>query len=230
MSIADIKWKLFSLKSRAVYLNGLKTRKIVPYSEQMIEKFRNVSYGGIPASIILLNVVLCNGKCYDRSVLFAATLDEDIDFRIIRGKVDAIKLNPKYNGENDPLFADHCFVEITDRDNEVWICDTSLGLLFEKELYYKLENVEERHISTKEDTINFCEYQDIKNNCRFEDDKYMSLLTLPIIEDIAQKDNDNFYHDQLLREIELYKKKINYDGLIDERNNHFKNRTKKFGE
>ena len=45
-------------KKRKLTVYGLNKGLIFPYSDEIIKKFRKIYYGGIPASIILLNV--CN--------------------------------------------------------------------------------------------------------------------------------------------------------------------------
>ena len=53
-----LKWDNYHRKKRKLTIYGLNNSLIFPYSDEIIKKFRKIYYGGIPASIILLNV--CN--------------------------------------------------------------------------------------------------------------------------------------------------------------------------
>ena len=82
----DRYWKKHEILMRL----GFKFRMIGGYSDSFLERLREVYYGGIPASIILLNPASCRGKCYDRAVLAAAGL-KDIDYRVVHADIDSIK-------------------------------------------------------------------------------------------------------------------------------------------
>ena len=111
MNIREEQWKLHNIKERKLLINGLKTGKITPYDDELIEKLRTIYYGGMPASIILLSDGLSNGHCYDRALLMSrAFLDTDDDVKLVYATIDSIRLNPQYQNRDDPMFADHCFV------------------------------------------------------------------------------------------------------------------------
>jgi len=55
---------------------------------------RNIYYGGLPASILLLHSDMSNGKCYDRAPLLAYALD--CDYEVVYANINNIKLNPLY--------------------------------------------------------------------------------------------------------------------------------------
>ena len=73
---------------------GIKLGLVRGYSEVFIERLRDVYYGGIPASIILLNPRSCRGKCYDRAVLACFALT-DIDYQVVHANIDTIRYNIK---------------------------------------------------------------------------------------------------------------------------------------
>lgn len=66
--IQKMKWDLHSCKQKVLLIWGLKNGLITPYDDQLIEKLREVYYGGIPASVILLSDGMTNGHCYDRAL------------------------------------------------------------------------------------------------------------------------------------------------------------------
>ena len=220
--IDNLKWKQFLLKEHKLMLTGAYRGKVCMYDEELINNLNNVYYGGIPASVIILTDELCNGYCYDRAVLLATGFNKDDNFRIVRGAVDAIALNPSYKDrkKDDPLYSDHCVVEKTDADGKIWIYDPSLCIKFEKKLYYKLENFKERHISSKEDTINYCEYQDIINT-DINMAKESAPLLIPIIEPIVLH-SKSIYREKAIELLNQYKEKIGYEDMIAEQK-YFKN-------
>ena len=210
-----IRWFLHRQKRKAVFRYGFATGKIRPYEMSTIEKLRDVYYGGIAASVLLLDNRLCQGHCYDRALLMSMVFGDD-NFRLVDADIDGITLNPIYvdDRRHDPHYGNHCFVERDTSDGKTWVYDTTAGLVFDKDLYYYLENPKITKINDKEATQNFVEYKDIKN-AEISRDRYAAFITLPLIEEGIKKD-DHFYKGPLLREIELYKKAIDYEGLVRE--------------
>lgn len=124
------------------------------YDDKLIEKLRNIYYGGLPASIILLSDAMTNGYCYDRAFLLAqAFLDTDDDIKLIYAMVDSLRLNPQYICDN-PLYADHCIVLRTTKEESL-IYDTSTGFVYDKEIYWLIENPKIRKINDKESIRKF---------------------------------------------------------------------------
>ena len=123
---------------------GFKLGLVRGYGEAFIERLRNVYYGGIPASIILLNPRSCRGKCYDRAVLacFAFT---DIDYQVVHANIDTIRYNRKtveevnyYLSQGKTIsnkYPNHCFVEFK-LNGVTWVLDTTDALVYEKHFYY----------------------------------------------------------------------------------------------
>ena len=49
-------WKLYLMKKRLLFVYGCVTKKIRPYNQELVENLRNVYYGGIPLSVMLLSI------------------------------------------------------------------------------------------------------------------------------------------------------------------------------
>lgn len=75
-----------------------------------------------------------------------ALLDEDI--QLVYATIDGIRLNPKLEQDN-PMYADCCFLEQTTKDGRHIIYDTSMGLVIDKSLYWLLEHPKVRKINFK---------------------------------------------------------------------------------
>ena len=60
--IQKMKWDLHCKKEKMLLIYGLKNGLITLYDDELIEKLRNIYYGGIPASIILLSNVKQNDQ------------------------------------------------------------------------------------------------------------------------------------------------------------------------
>lgn len=212
-----LKWELYKKKKLILIKWGLKNGFIFPYDKQLIENLRNVYYGGIPGSILLLCRSLCAGYCYDRSILITLGFGDD-DFNIIKAGIDGIKLNPEYIDKNKKYpsknYDSHSIAERIFSDGSRWIYDTTDGLMYDKRLYYLIERPDVRKINNKMATLEYSEYQDIKN-ADIERDKYSLPLILPIIEYIVNRTN-GLYEDVIKEEIELLKQRVDYDGICRE--------------
>jgi len=217
----EIKWELYKKKKSILFSYGISKGLIHSYEKQLIENLRHVYYGGVPASIILLCKSICGGYCYDRALLVTLGFGDD-DFQLVDADIDGINLNPMYIDTScgDEHYGNHCFAERTKKDGTTWVYDTSLGLVIEKNLYYKIERPKITKINSKQATLDYCEYKDIKN-ARIENDKYMLPLILPNIEHAANKEIE-FYSQFLREEIKRFKQEIDYDGICREINEDMK--------
>lgn len=217
--LQKMKWDLHCYKERQLLIWGLKNGLIAPYDDKLIEKLRNIYHGGIPASIILLSNGMSNGHCYDRALLMSrAFLDEEDDVQLVYATIDSLKLNPQFISD-DPLYADHCILERTTKDGRHLIYDTSAGFIYDKKLYWMMEHPKVRKTNSKESIIEFLK----EDECYYpedpERDKYASTLILPMIEMTYGRPTEMYSQmgiELLQREIEHYKKKIDYDGVVEE--------------
>ena len=234
--LENLKWQLYKKKREILIDYGIEKGLVHPYEVELIETLRNTYFGGVPASIILLSHKLTRGRCYDRALLACFGMGDD-DFRMIDADIDGIKLKPKYideyreaisKGYTWDNYGNHCFVERTKKDGTVWVYDTTIGFVCEKNLYYKMENPKITKINDKQSVLNYFEYQDIKN-ADIEKDKYILPITMPNIEMIASVD-DGMYKDILIYEIELFKEKIRYDDIVREVEEDMKEKDEMSGE
>ena len=121
---------------------GFQTEKKQPYDEELIEKLRTVYEGGLPAFILLLWHGMSNGHCYDRDLLIADAL-QDGNIQFVYATIDGIRLNPKVEQDN-PMYADYCFLEHRTKDGRHIIYDISMGLVIDKSLYWLLERQKDK--------------------------------------------------------------------------------------
>ena len=220
-----IKWKLYNIRNTIYTVKGTLDDKIQYYDDDLIDKLSHVYFGGIPASVTLLTNELCNGMCYDRAVLLTTGFDKDDSFRVIRGNVASLALNPLYidKKKTDSMYAEHCVVERIE-NGIAWIYDTSACVKIERDLYYKMQKFDIRHISSKEETINYFEYRYIKN-ADIEKDKYVLPITMPLVEEIVYN-SQSFYKERVIKILEDFKKEIHYDDIINQINEDMKNKRK----
>ncbi len=207
--IQKMKWDLHSLKWKYSLIWGFSNNSVKLYDDELIEKLRDVYYGDFPASIILLSNFLSNGHCYKRALLLAsALLDTDDDIKLVYASINSIKLNPTMKD----FSSDHCFVLRTTKDNKQLVYDTSNGLVYDKKIYWKIEKPKVRKVNDKDSIKKFLEEN--KNNEIVKGDPFIKSITLPMIENTYGNVNEvySFKGIELLqREVELYKKKINYN-------------------
>lgn len=105
--------------------DALNTHKIEFYDEQFISKLREKNLYGIPLSIVILSNVMCAGRCYEMSIMQTLGFDQ---FNLIRGNVNYYPIED---------YPNHCWVE-----NSGWIYEPTNGMRVERDLYYKLHEVE----------------------------------------------------------------------------------------
>ena len=67
-----------------------------------------------------------------------AFLDSEDDVKLLYAEIDSLRLNPDYI-RDDPMYADHCFVERITKDGRHLIYDTSCGFIFDKKIYWLME-------------------------------------------------------------------------------------------
>ena len=218
--LQELKWKIYKQKSNQLLLWGLDHGYVTIYNDELIEKLRTIYYGGIPASILLLSKGMSDGRCYDRALLMSrAFLDEKKDVKLIYAFIDNLRLNPEYIDNDNPFYAEHCVVEITDKNDQCYIIDTSDGLIYDKKLYWIIEHPKIKKIDNKESIINLVEADECYCPENIERDKYIAPVILSMIENTYGKPNE-FYSqlgiELLQREIEHFKKVIDYDSVCQE--------------
>ena len=220
-----LKFDLHQKKYKMLLIYGLSKGLIFPYDDELIKRLRNVYYGGVPASIILLSNHMSNGYCYDRALLMArAFLDTSDDVKLLYGDIDSLKFNPKFISDS-PHYADHCFVERITKDGRELIYDTSCGFVFDKKLYWLMERPKLRHVNDKDKIKAFVNEELDNHPDRVSDDKYFAPLILPFIEKTYGTPTEMYSLngiELLQREIKHFKDEIDYDGVIDETNKIFK--------
>lgn len=212
------KWKLHKERYHLLFQYGVKNGLIHKYDEELIKNLRHFYVGGIPASILLLHGKLSNGHCYDRGPLIILGFGDD-NFQVVDADIDSLGLNPKYideykSGVTGEHFANHCFAERITKDGTTWVYDTSVGLVFEKNLYYQLENPKITKINDRETTLEFL-YYDFQRDSDIEKDKYALPLILPNIEGCLVP-TQSYYLEQLKQEVEILKREMNYDSICKE--------------
>lgn len=203
----------YERKHNKMLINGIKKKLIFTYPDALFDRLRPYQIGGVPASIILFIIEMCNGKCYDRSLVMQLAFS---DCKIVHADIETLRVTC---GEE---YAEHSFVvtKAFGGDKE-WVIDTSMGLIYDKDYYFKFEKPKINKLFTKEECMDFMETKEIIAG-DFENDKYALPLYLPFIEHCIKNSNwlgTIIYREKLLSELEIFKKSVNYDAIkaeIDE--------------
>lgn len=176
----NIKYKLFKARKNKLLYYGLKNKLIFPYPDALFDRLRPYNVGGIPASIMLHIIELCNGFCYDRSLLMQLALE---NCQVVHADVESLRL---LEGEE---LAEHSFIETTDfGQGKTWVIDTSVGLIYDKDFYYEIEKPKINKVFTKEQCMQNLEIISILAS-DFNMDKFSLPLTIPIIESSIKQSN-----------------------------------------
>lgn len=99
------------------------------------------------------------------------------------------------------------------------IYDTSYGFVFDKDLYWLIENPKLRHINDKETIRKFVEEEEDEYPENIERDKYILPLILPFIEATFSSSTEMYSAEGmelLQREIGHFKELVKYDSIVRE--------------
>ena len=202
--------KKFEKKHTKMLSYGIKHKLIFTYPDILFDRLRPYHVGGLPASIMLFITELCNGKCYDRSLLMQLALK---DCEIVHADIETLRVTA---GESS---AEHSFVVTRDfGGGKEWVVDTSMCLIYDKNYYYKFEKPKINRVISKEECMDFIGTKEIIAG-NFENDKYMLPLYLPFIENCIKNSKwlgTILYRNKLLSELEAFKQSINYDQIRKE--------------
>ena len=107
----------------------------------LMDKMRGYYYCNIPSSIYLLSRRMTAGYCYECALLMAKMfLDSPKEVALKFGSTSYYKLRPSRRElAEDPLSADHCWVELANQDGQIWVIDTTFGMAMPRWFYYLLE-------------------------------------------------------------------------------------------
>ena len=200
-------WEEHCKKYDRLLIEGAKNNLVKIYDEEFLSALREYYYGGMSLSLLVLFRDTVNGFCYDRAPLLTFGFGND-DYNVVYADVDTIKLNPtnvemvKAGILREKDYAGHCYVERYDGNN-TWVYDSSMGLIFEKSLFEKLENPKEKFRHTKKETEEFLKYY-VYNGLR--DGDVLSSYTLSMLETYSLPVQE-FYQEDLDNEIKIMKKK-----------------------
>lgn len=197
-------------KRNAQLLHGVKKGLIIPYPDSLFDRLRPYHLAGFPASIALFVNELCNGLCYDRSMLMQLAFK---DARVVHADIETLRITA---GDEH---AEHSFVETTDfGDGKTWVVDTSMGMIFEKNYYYKMEKPKINKVYTKDECLlNPSVMESIVSD--FNNERYILPMILPFVEAAVNKSNHihtALYRKKLIDEIANFKKAVNYDAIKTE--------------
>lgn len=215
-ALTNLRRKLYMRYSMALFRWGLKHGKICMYGEGLVERLREVYWGGLPGSILLLSRQMCEGFCYDRTQLMArAFLELPGEIRIITASVESLRVlqSPWKRLPGDDL---HCVLEWREPDAGVWIIDTGIGVLIQRWLFWLMFFPRKAQVLERE------KFEKLDALIREEDFapedvdlyKYWAPMFLPIVEECFAKPLE-LYGDpengRLKQEVELFKEKIDYE-------------------
>lgn len=222
-TIVKLRYKLFKMRFDAIILNACNQNLVGFYDDEVIANLRNYYYGGISLSIILLSIKRCAHRCYDRALMMTFGMGDD-DYKIVCADIDGIRLNPEHVHDYNKLkkqglpvnehYGNHAFVERTLKDGRVLVYDTTAGLVYDKEVYYRLQHPKIVAIISKNDLLKDDDYLAILNDDGIINRQALPLL-LPSYEESA-KNEPSPYKEMLLQEIEIFKKQVDYEGLCKE--------------
>ncbi len=189
---------------------GLKHKLIFPYPDILFDYLRPYCVGGFPCSIMLFINELCNGHCYDRAELMSLAFD---DCQIIHANIESLRIT------DGKKLSEHAFVETSEfGSGKTWVVDTSIGLIFDKKYYYKLEKPKINRIIKKEEIMKSYSIKQILAS-NFNEDKYSLPITLPLIENAIERSNHigtKMYKDKVIEELKIFKQAIGYNEIVAE--------------
>lgn len=224
------KWNSYRKNLCETFDYGRENGLIYPIEddEEFMERLRQVTWGGMRLSVLLLCEKMTNGFCYDRSILFAFGFGDD-DFRRVYASIDGIKLRPDYLEQYQSLseeekknlhYGEHCYMERVKSDGSTWVYDPSQGFVYRKDIYEKIEHPVVQKTVSRESILSSYEYQDILRE-DIDLSKYALYALVPVYEALLAV-GQSFHMEALRRELEMYKSEISYDEICEEERNNMK--------
>lgn len=183
---------------------------IQPYGEDLIEKLRNFYSYGIPLSIVLISNPMCVGYSFTGSILFSQVMKK---FKIVRGNINSL---PRYKKTN------HCWIEIDD-----YVYDTVDNCRWNKDLYYRMYEPEIIEVVTDQDYMKDNDYVFALNRCKevINDSEGIQIILGAL--ELIEEERPTINHDLLLREIELFRNKMNLSPMPSYYKSYVKSMSKK---
>jgi len=200
-------------KVRKQLIYGMNHGLVYPYSDWLFDRLRPYSYGGFPASIMLLVDEMNNGRCYDRARLMQLAFD---DARVVHADIESLRIICDPADGSSP---EHAFVETKAfGGGREWVVDTTEGFIYDKKYYYKVEKPKVNHVFEKEQLMRDRDILDILAS-DFEKEKYVLPLTVPIIKKVIENSRcltTHMYRDKIKKELDIFLKAIHYDEIEKE--------------
>lgn len=199
-----IKKILYKLKVEQLTNKGFVDGTIVPFDEELYAKLSKHFVSGLPISmhIRFLRPALPPYKCYDRSVYMFYCLDDVV---LVRGDIKPLEVT--FGKES----AGHGWVE-----DDKYVYDPSTLLRYEKDLYYKINEVSNVKKYTVEDDLAMEEtkklYKSIKNSS-IDDykvngkNRFDLIMSIPLVKAIAEQTCN---HD-FIKAVDSFIKETEYD-------------------
>jgi hypothetical protein len=176
-----------------------------PFPKDFLDRLRPFLLGGLPLNTIIALNEWCTGRCYDRALL--ATLAFD-DCNLVHAKVNSlINRNEKNSGG-------HAFVECGGA-----VYDTTAGLVFDKEFYYKVESPKIERIISKKECFNESTDLPVVIANETEQEKHSFLLTEPTYMETLLSTSEPttlHYRPYILEELAAHKQGIDYKNFVQE--------------
>lgn len=192
------------LKKIELQLNkSAKKGHILPFDDDFYNKLRNYYHGSMPANVFIkffkTSFGIGLGLCYERSLIISSIFD---DAKLVRGdRLDYII----HHGEK----SFHWWVE-----SGGWCYDPTSLYRYKKEDYYRIFKPINLKEMNKREIVNSYYYKNMINRYPKE------LLFIPNLiqfEAKAQLLNKLYGDDEMLKELEIFRNKINYyDTTTDE--------------
>ncbi len=169
------------------FIQAFATKKILPYEDSLIERLRDISYRGIPLSVVVLSFPICNRHCYPTSICLTLGMDY---FTLVHGNVNCYPKNQDY--------PNHSWVE---RDGYVY--DPTDGYRWERDYYYQVYEAEVVEVYDENSVQKYNYYQEfLKETYQQEIPKENLTLILQYLE-MLEKESPTVNGVRLLEEIKV---------------------------
>ena len=171
---------------------------VLPFGDEVYDKLREYYHGAIPANVYMkyLKPLINPGQCYERSMILSSAFD---NAKMVRGdRIDYII----------SFGIDHAFHWWVEADGWCY-CPTTL-LKYKKEEYYKIFKPINIKEMTKDEIVNSYYYKEMIHKYPNESFFISNLIVFEAYANLLSKGTKD---DEILKEYELFKKKI---GFVDD--------------
>lgn len=191
-----------------IFKEGISQGKITPFDVGTLSRLRRIYYSCYSALIYIYGIETSFRTIGNKVELMTLAFEND-DYTIIHANTDSTREIPFFTYQQEHLDS-NSYLEVK-RGRKTLIYDLFSMLVFEKEIYERLEHPDVIRISTKEKVQFLPTHNDDKESFSKPHDLWLACRFIPFIE---QNLENSPYKEILSKELLRYKDEIDFEKVL----------------